>query len=128
MRCDHAAHQQPTALLRTTLLFVLTALAEIVGCYLPYLVLKEGKTPMLLVPTALPLALFAWLLTLHPTAAGRVYAAWLPIEVPSGGKTSRSRSRRSSWASWRVVGAESVTWQWVPAPSVASYFGFWHSL
>ena len=50
------------------LLFVLTALAEIVGCYLPYLVLREGKTPFLLVPAALSLALFAWLLTFHPTA------------------------------------------------------------
>jgi small multidrug resistance family-3 protein len=68
-------------LLRTTLLFVLTAVAEIVGCYLPYLVLKEGKTPLLLVPAALSLALFAWLLTLHPTAAGRVYAAYGAVYV-----------------------------------------------
>ena len=30
----------------------------------------------LLVPAALPLALFAWLVTLHPTAAGRTYAAY----------------------------------------------------
>jgi small multidrug resistance family-3 protein len=28
---------------------------------------------VLLVPAALSLMLFAWLLTLHPTAAGRVY-------------------------------------------------------
>ncbi len=27
-------------------------------------------------PAALSLALFAWLLSLHPTAAGRVYAAY----------------------------------------------------
>ena len=27
-------------------------------------------------PAAVSLALFAWLLTLHPTAAGRVYAAY----------------------------------------------------
>jgi len=60
--------------LRTALLFVLTAVAEIVGCYLPYLWLREGKSPLLLIPAALALALFAWLLTLHPTAAGKVYA------------------------------------------------------
>jgi drug/metabolite transporter superfamily protein YnfA len=42
--------------LRTTLLFVFTAVAEIVGCYLPYLVLKGGKTPLLLIPAALSLA------------------------------------------------------------------------
>lgn len=57
-------------------LFTLTAIAEIVGCYLPYLWLREGKSIWLLVPAALALALFAWLLTLHPTAAGRVYAAY----------------------------------------------------
>lgn len=63
-------------LLRTLCLFVATAVAEIVGCYLPYLWLKQGKPVWLLVPAAASLALFAWLLTLHPTAAGRVYAAY----------------------------------------------------
>ena len=63
-------------LLKTLGLFVLTALAEIIGCYLPYLWLKQGKSIWLLLPAALSLALFAWLLTLHPTAAGRVYAAY----------------------------------------------------
>lgn len=63
-------------LLKTLGLFAATALAEIVGCYLPYLWLKQGKTVWLLVPAAASLALFAWLLTLHPTAAGRVYAAY----------------------------------------------------
>lgn len=60
----------------TTALFTITALAEIVGCYLPYLWLREGKSSWLLLPAALSLTLFAWLLTLHPTAAGRVYAAY----------------------------------------------------
>ena len=68
-------------MLRTSILFVLTAVAEIVGCYLPYLVLKEGRTPLLLIPAPLSLALFAWLLTLHPTAAGRVYAAYGAVYV-----------------------------------------------
>lgn len=62
--------------LKTLGLFVLTALAEIVGCYLPYLWLREGKTVWLLLPGALSLMAFAWLLSLHPTAAGRVYAAY----------------------------------------------------
>jgi len=62
--------------LKTLALFMLTALAEIVGCYLPFLVLKENRTAWLLVPAAASLALFAWLLSLHPTAAGRVYAAY----------------------------------------------------
>ncbi|MFJ2982643.1 MULTISPECIES: YnfA family protein [unclassified Pseudomonas] len=62
--------------LKTFGLFVLTALAEILGCYLPYLWLREGKSILLLIPAAISLALFAWLLTLHPAAAGRVYAAY----------------------------------------------------
>ncbi|MBN8738797.1 MAG: hypothetical protein BGP24_12750 [Lysobacterales bacterium 69-70] len=63
-------------LTKTVALFVLTALAEIVGCYLPYLWLKQGRSVWLLLPAAASLALFAWLLTLHPHAAGRVYAAY----------------------------------------------------
>ena len=62
--------------MKTVLLYIATALAEIVGCYLPYLWLKQGKSLWLLIPGALSLALFAWLLTLHDSAAGRVYAAY----------------------------------------------------
>ena len=62
--------------LKVTLLFVGTALAEIVGCYLPWLVLRQGKSAWLWVPAALSLGFFAWLLTLHPSAAGRTYAAY----------------------------------------------------
>ena len=61
---------------KTIGLFFVTAIAEILGCYLPYLWLKEDKSIWLLVPAAMSLALFAWLLSLHPTAAGRVYAAY----------------------------------------------------
>lgn len=63
-------------LLKLAVLFAVTALAEIVGCYLPWLVIKQGKSAWLLVPAAASLALFAWLLTLHPIAAGRTYAAY----------------------------------------------------
>lgn len=62
--------------MKTLLLFIATALAEIVGCYLPYLWFKQGRSVALLLPAALSLALFAWLLTLHEAAAGRVYAAY----------------------------------------------------
>jgi small multidrug resistance family-3 protein len=55
---------------------VLTALAEILGCYLPYVWLRKSGSSWLLVPAGLSLMLFAWLLRLHPTAAGRVYAAY----------------------------------------------------
>lgn len=68
-------------ILKTLGLFIATALAEIVGCYLPYLWLRDGKSAWLLVPAAASLALFAWLLTLHPIAAGRVYAAYGGVYV-----------------------------------------------
>lgn len=61
---------------KTIILFLITALAEILGCYLPYLWLNEDKSAWLLMPAAISLILFAWLLSLHPTAAGRVYAAY----------------------------------------------------
>ena len=63
------------------MLYLLTAVAEIVGCYLPYLWLREGRSVWLLLPAAASLALFAWLLSLHPAAAGRVYAAYGGVYV-----------------------------------------------
>jgi small multidrug resistance family-3 protein len=47
-----------------------------VGFYLPLLFLRCGASVWLLLPAAACLVLFAWLLSLHPTAAGRVYAAY----------------------------------------------------
>ena len=62
-------------------LFIVTALAEITGCYLPYLWLRKQGSPWLLLPAVASLAVFAWLLTLHPTAAGRTYAAYGGVYV-----------------------------------------------
>ena len=65
------------ALLTTTVLFVITAGAEILGCYTVYLWLKAARSWWWLVPGAASLGLFAWLLTLHSSSsAGRVYAAY----------------------------------------------------
>ncbi len=68
-------------LIKTLGLFIATAIAEIVGCYLPYLWLKEGHSVWLLIPAAVSLALLAYLLTLHPAESGRVYAAYGGIYV-----------------------------------------------
>ena len=67
--------------MKTLLLYLATAVAEILGCYLPWLWLRRGGSIWLLLPAAASLALFAWLLTLHPTAAGRVYAAYGGVYV-----------------------------------------------
>jgi small multidrug resistance family-3 protein len=68
-------------LIQTAALFVLTALAEIVGCFLPYLWLRKDGSIWLLIPAALSLAAFVWLLTLHPAASGRIYAAYGGVYV-----------------------------------------------
>ena len=69
------------SLLTTSALFVLTAIAEIVGCYLPYLWLKDKAPAWVLLPAVLALLAFVWLLSLHPTATGRVYAAYGGVYV-----------------------------------------------
>ncbi|MGB3494209.1 MAG: YnfA family protein [Elainellaceae cyanobacterium] len=68
-------------MLKAVGLFALTAVAEIVGCYLPYLWLRQERSIWLLPPAAMSLGFFAWLLTLHPYAAGRVYAAYGGVYV-----------------------------------------------
>jgi small multidrug resistance family-3 protein len=91
-------------IVKTLLLFVLTAIAEILGCYLPYLWLKKGASTWLLVPATASLAAFVWLLTLHPTAAGRVYAAYGGVYVATA----------IAWL-WLVDGNQPTTWDLVGA-------------
>ncbi len=91
-----------THLAQTGGLYLVTALAEILGCYLPYLWLRKGQSVWLLCPTVLSLALFAWLLTLHPESTGRVYAAYggVYITVALG------------WL-WAVDGIRPVASDWI---------------
>ena len=79
--CSSNAAGMTMFLAKTFGLFVLTAVAEIVGCYLPYLWLKKDGSAWLLLPAAASLVMFVWLLTLHPTAAGRVYAGYGGVYV-----------------------------------------------
>ena len=88
--------------LKTVGLFLVTALAEIVGCYLPYLWLREGKTIWLLIPGALSLAAFAWLLSLHPTAAGRVSTQPMVVFI--------SLWRYFGYGPWMAFGQRSGIW------------------
>ena len=85
--------------MKTLLLYLATAIAEIVGCYLPYLWLKQGRSAWLLVPAAASLALFAWLLTLHAAPSGRVYAAYggVYVAVALAWLWSVDRIRPTSW-------------------------------
>lgn len=91
-------------LLKTFGLFALTAVAEILGCYLPYLWLKQGHSVWLLAPAAISLAAFVWLLTLHPQAAGRVYAAYGGVYVSVALLWLWTvDSIRPSWTDWLGV-------------------------
>jgi small multidrug resistance family-3 protein len=72
---------QLTKVVTTFFLFFITAIAEILGCYFPYLILNQQKSHWLWIPTALSLAVFVWLLTLHPAASGRIYAAYGGIYI-----------------------------------------------
>lgn len=89
---------------RTLLLFVVTAIAEIVGCYLPFLHLRSGAPAWCLFPAALALAMFAWLLTLHPTGAGRTYAAYGGVYVATA----------IAWI-WLVEGQQPDRWDLIGA-------------
>jgi small multidrug resistance family-3 protein len=91
-------------IVKTFFLFVVTAIAEIVGCYLPYVWLKKDGSPLLLVPAAASLASFAWLLTLHPTAAGRIYAAYGGVYIAVA----------IAWL-WMVDGIRPTLWDLVGA-------------
>jgi small multidrug resistance family-3 protein len=63
--------------MKALLLYLLTALAEILGCYAAFLWLRHNKPPWWAAIAAVSLAAFAWLLTLHPMDnAGRIYAAY----------------------------------------------------
>lgn len=66
---------------KTLGLFVVTACAEILGCYLPYLWLRGRAPAWSLLPAAVSLGVFAWLLSLHPNPAGRTYAAYGGVYV-----------------------------------------------
>jgi small multidrug resistance family-3 protein len=66
----------------TFAIYVAAAIAEIAGCFAVWSWLRLDKTAWLLVPGALSLALFAYLLTLIDTdAAGRAFAAYGGIYI-----------------------------------------------
>lgn len=63
-------------------LFAITAVAKIAGCYLVFLWMRGGRSPLLLGAAAVALGIFAWLLSFHPSA-GRAYAAYGGVYVAS---------------------------------------------
>ncbi len=62
-------------------LFAITAIFEILGCYFVWLFVKQNKLPIYIISSAVCLAVFAYLLTLHPTSTGKTYAAYGSVYV-----------------------------------------------
>jgi small multidrug resistance family-3 protein len=61
----------------TLAIYAGAALAEILGCFAVWAWMRQGASPLWLVPGLFSLALFAWLLTHAPSDfAGRAYAAY----------------------------------------------------
>ena len=86
--------------MKTLLLYTATALAEIAGCFLPLLWLRQQAAAWVALPlAALSLALFVWLLTLHDAPSGRVYAAYGGVYV----------SVAIAWL-WAVDGVRPSAW------------------
>ena len=65
----------------TLFLFTAVAAAKIFGCDSGYLWLNLKRSPLWLLPGAVSLALFAWLLTLHPSVAGLLDAAYGGVSI-----------------------------------------------
>lgn len=91
-------HRRPMTGWGVIPLFVVTALAEIGGCYLVFLWRQARGSYLLLVGAAACLVVFAGLLSVHPNA-GRAYAAYGGVYV----------ALAVLWG-WRVEGQVADRW------------------
>lgn len=92
-------------MIKTSLVYVGAALAEIAGCFSFWMWLREGKPIWWLAPGMVSLALFAWLLTLvDSAAAGRAYAAYGGVYIIAS----------LGWL-WRVEGVRPDRWDTIGA-------------
>ena len=91
--------------MRTTLVYVLAAFAEIAGCFSVWAWLRNDHSGLWLVPGMISLALFAWLLTLVDSShAGRAYAAYGSVYIAAS----------LVWL-WAVEGARPDRWDMLGA-------------
>jgi len=92
-------------MIKTSLVYVGAALAEIAGCFSFWMWLREGKPIWWLAPGMVSLAAFAWLLTLvDSAAAGRAYAAYGGVYIIAS----------LGWL-WRVEGVRPDRWDAIGA-------------
>lgn len=87
-------------MIRTALVYVAAALAEIAGCFGIWMWLRQGASAWWVPASLLSLVTFAWLLTLVDTAAaGRAYAAYGGVYIAAS----------LAWL-WRVEGVRPDRW------------------
>lgn len=68
--------------MKTSIVYVLAAIAEIAGCFSFWVWLRLDRSPLWLAPGMVSLAAFAWLLTrVDSDAAGRAYAAYGAVYI-----------------------------------------------
>ena len=68
--------------MRTTVVYLLAAFAEIAGCFSFWAWLRSHYSGLWLLPGMASLAMFAWLLTLVESShAGRAYAAYGSVYI-----------------------------------------------
>jgi small multidrug resistance family-3 protein len=92
-------------MIRTTLVYVGAAVAEIAGCFAVWAWLRLDKSVWWVLPGLASLALFAWLLTFADSAfAGRAYAAYGGVYIAAS----------LAWL-WAVEGAQPDRWDAIGA-------------
>lgn len=68
--------------MKTSILYLAAAFAEIAGCFAFWAWLRLDKSALWLIPGMVSLGIFAWLLTMvDASAAGRAYAAYGGIYI-----------------------------------------------
>ena len=91
------------SVLRIGLMFLATAIAELVGCYLPYRWLRKGGSAVAIGPGSPEPCVFAWLLTLHPDGDGsRLRRIWRGLRRDGGVLALGHRWRAPS--RWDLLG------------------------
>ena len=91
--------------MRTTMVYVLAAFAEIAGCFSFWAWIRGHHSSLWLVPGMVSLATFAWLLTfVESSHAGRAYAAYGSVYIATS----------LVWL-WAVEGARPDRWDVVGA-------------
>lgn len=118
--------------LRTVALFALTAVAEILGCYLPYLWLRQGRSAWLLVPGAVSLAAFALAAHVAPPYGGGAHVCRLrrrirgdrrPLAVDD--RRPASRSMGPHWGQHHARGNGSYRLRTTPLTRPARGLKLW---